>query len=304
MKLSVLFARYLYQQKELNLPGIGSFTIDPKIPIPEPSDKQFSEYIQQIKFVQKPVSKPDDSFIDFIRVQTGKIRPLAESDLDSFLSDGKILLNIGKPFHFEGIGSLMKTRDGKYEFTPGIPLSGKADAFTADKITDKKVENASPVEQGYEDDGGSSKKTLITLSILIGLIAVVWGGYYLYNRNTPDQIENNTPVTPVETPDTNSSLLATDTTTIIPGADTTIVSSTPTSAAGTYKFIIESTNSKARALKRYNQLKSYYIKVDMDANADSTSFKLYFNLPASPSDTSRIKDSLGRMYARKVIVEQ
>ena len=82
------------------------FTIDPAIMVPDIADKDFPDFLQQIQYVQKPVSAPDEEFIDFIRRETGKIKPLAESDLDSFLSDGKILLNIDKPFHIEGIGSL------------------------------------------------------------------------------------------------------------------------------------------------------------------------------------------------------
>ncbi|MEO8584037.1 MAG: hypothetical protein ABI415_09590, partial [Flavitalea sp.] len=119
MKLSSLFAKYLYLKKELNLPGIGVFSLDPSIIIPEATEKNATDFIQQIKYVQNPVSGADEAFINFIRAETGKIRPLAVSDLDSFLTDGKILLNIGKPFQLEGIGSLLKTKTGVYEFTPG-----------------------------------------------------------------------------------------------------------------------------------------------------------------------------------------
>ena len=72
------------------------------------TEKNATDFVQHIKFTQQPVAAADDTFIDFIRTETGKIRPLAISDLESYLADGKILLNIGKPFQLEGIGSLIK----------------------------------------------------------------------------------------------------------------------------------------------------------------------------------------------------
>ncbi|MBO9573100.1 MAG: hypothetical protein J7497_12990, partial [Chitinophagaceae bacterium] len=122
MKLSALFAKYLYQHRQLSLPGIGVFSIDPTVTIPEVTDKLFPDFLQQIRFQQKNITAADEGFINFIRTETGKIKPLAESDLDSFLSDGKILLNIGKPFHIEGIGSLQKNKEGQLEFKAGEPV--------------------------------------------------------------------------------------------------------------------------------------------------------------------------------------
>ena len=121
LKLSSLFSKYLYQEKKLRLPGLGEFTLDPSLTVPDINDKFFGDFLQNIRFNPVQITSPDEHFINFIRTETGKIKPLAESDLDSFLSDGKILLNIGKPFHIEGIGSLQKTREGQLEFHPGEP---------------------------------------------------------------------------------------------------------------------------------------------------------------------------------------
>ncbi|MBC7849032.1 MAG: hypothetical protein H7Y31_04820, partial [Chitinophagaceae bacterium] len=127
MKISGLLAHFLYEHKLLNLPGIGQFVIDKAVAIPEPSDKNFADFLQQVKFNQKQVLRPDDELIDYIRLKTGKIKPLAESDLDSFVSEGKILLNIGKPMYIEGIGSLHKNKDGKFEFSHGQPMTERTE---------------------------------------------------------------------------------------------------------------------------------------------------------------------------------
>lgn len=308
MKLSGLFSKYLYQNKELNLPGIGSFSIDPSIHVPEPSDKNYLEFVQNIKFVQKPVLKPDEEFIDFIRVQTGKIRPLAESDLESFISDGKVLLNIGKPFYFEGIGSIQKNRMEKYEFIPGLPLIDKLASTSGDKPQQVAEVDRRITREDYDrtEDTNGLRKGLVIIAILVGLIAVMWGGYVMYNRNNDSaSSETVTDQSTIPAPELFADSSPVNTT------DTNLVS-TPVDPApatetseGNYKYIIETTPNKTRAIKRYTQLKSYLLDIRMDVAADSSMFKLYFAIPSGLSDTTRIKDSLKRMYnTRMVVVER
>lgn len=111
MKISVLVAQYFYQNKRLNLPGIGTFFLDVAVDV-QNIDKGSRDLLDHIHFAQKAITRPDEELIDFIRKHTGKIRPLAESDLETFVADGKLMLNIGKPFHIEGIGTLQKTAKG------------------------------------------------------------------------------------------------------------------------------------------------------------------------------------------------
>jgi len=73
------------------------------------------------------------------------------------------------------------------------------------------------------------------------------------------------------------------------------------SPMGGYKFIFESTGKKARALKRYDQLKgvsvlkNYNNKVMLET-PDSVSFKLYTIVPCPAADTSFVKDQLNAWY--------
>ena len=85
---------------------------------------------------------------------------------------------------------------------------------------------------------------------------------------------------------------------------TTAITTAPAPTSGTYKFIIERTFNKGRALRRYNQLTADLIPIKME-KPDSSLFKLYFVLPSTPSDTSHIRDSLKNWYGRRVVyVEQ
>jgi hypothetical protein len=291
LKLSSLFSKYLYQEKTLRLPGIGEFTLDPSITVPDVSDKLFADFLQNIRFDQIQITAPDEQFINYIRTETGKIKPLAESDLDSFLSDGKILLNIGKPFYIEGIGSLQKTREGILDFKAGEPQQHKMEPHAAE--TEAAVERSKTFYLDTTVRGTGARKVMLALGAIAGIVIVIWGGYVLYNRNSKPAIEERATVeaTPLHT-------------------DSTRISAMPdsfqrnnadsTQQAGTYKFIIERTVNKARALRRYNQLIENLTPIKMETK-DSTLFKLYFVLPATPADTARIRDSLKIWYGRKAV---
>jgi hypothetical protein len=298
LKLASTFAKYLYQHKVLNLPGIGVFSIDPSLPVPEPSDKSVHDFVQQIHFVQKPVAKPDEAFIDFIRTQTGKIRPLAESDLESYLADGKILLNIGKPFYFEGIGSLHKNRQGTYDFIPGEPLIDRLEVVKEDRTaTEGEHRTSQQIARAHNED---LRKVFIGLAVILGLAAIIWGGYLIYNKSRRSAAAT-VPDTTAQADTTNSILSKPDSA----AAKKDTANFLTASATPTYKFIIETTFNKNRALRRYEQLKSYMLDVRMDATPDSSMFKIYFQFPAQPADTNHIKDSLVKFYnARKVVIEQ
>jgi hypothetical protein len=60
LKLSSVFAQYLYQNKKMNLPGIGTFEIDPSIPLPDSSDKNATKMhptLNNISALQKGPSR-------------------------------------------------------------------------------------------------------------------------------------------------------------------------------------------------------------------------------------------------------
>lgn len=291
MKLSSLFSKYLYQEKKLRLPGIGEFTLDPSISIPDVNDKLFADFLQNISFSQQSISAPDEHFINFIRTETGKIKPLAESDLDSFLSDGKILLNIGKPFMIEGIGSLQKTREGLLEFKPGEPLQHKMEPHIAEDEVHKEKSKSFYLETNVQGTG--ARKLLIALGAIAGIIIVIWGGYILYNRNSSpsEHSPEKVSIAPVQT----------DSSAISAMPDSFQRSETDSIQNGTYKFIIERTDNKGRAMRRYNQLLQHFAPIKLETMDDSTLFKLYFLIPATPGDTARIRDSLKSWYGRKIV---
>lgn len=301
MKLSAVFARYLYQHKTLHLPGIGVFSINQTTTVPDQTDKNYSEFSQQIRFEQKSVTTADEALINFIRTETGKIKPLAESDLESFLSDGKILLNIGKPFYLEGIGSLMKGKNGVFQFTPGNLQTPKLEGFYNETSHDNQVKKKPAYTDGSVQ-GGASRKLLIAAAAIGGVILIVWGGYSLYNRNVANNGAEPMPgavsTAPVDTP-SRANIILDSVKKIIDSSKAGL----PQGTTGNYRFVIERTANKVRALKRFQQLKDNRADIKMET-ADSVLFSLYLSIPATPADTARIRDSLKTWYARKQVFVQ
>ena len=119
LKIPLLLVEYLYKNRKMALPGLGIFTLDKSVVLPEENDRTLLSMPNAVQFQNANIAAADKELISFICENTGKIKPLAISDLDSYLNLGTEMLNIGKPFHLEGIGTITKNRSGKFDFTPG-----------------------------------------------------------------------------------------------------------------------------------------------------------------------------------------
>lgn len=302
MKVAPLLAEFFYTNKRLDLPGIGSFQLDPAV-VTDPDQNKPGRNIpdEAISFTTNTAVKESTELISYIASATGKIKALAAADLESHLELARQFLNIGKPFLFEGIGSLTKTQSGQYSFTPGIIIPEKANP--------RAIRETQVQEDESEQSGGfrsifysrkaktGNRKILIIGLLLAGIVLAVWGGYKVYKKTTakskPELQETEQPgITTNEQVPVNN-VTAPDTTT----KQTTPATNNPppvVTAPGTYKFVVE-TADKARGLARYSRLKNYGIAINMETR-DSAVFKLYFMLPASVADTTRLIDSLRRLY--------
>jgi hypothetical protein len=302
VKLPLLLSHYLREHKLLRLPGLGSLHYSgPQTNIDgEPTLNQ-----SDVRFEQVQVKEADEALIDYIKQHTGKIKPLATADLESYIESGLQLLNIGRPFYMDGIGSLQKT-NGSVEFIARELTVNRKEEISTQK-TSGKTSNKNDQDkkrsvfddEKYNTSSASPLQKIVVAALIVGGLAiVVLGGYYLYNQNKGEAVLQE--IKPG--PQTDSLNILHDSIPK-PAADTsnnTNTASYASSNAGSFKFILETTNSKKRALKRYNQLKYSNLKLE---TVDSTAFKLYFVIPATVRDTTRIKDSLNRYYASKVKIE-
>jgi hypothetical protein len=322
LKISVLVAQYFYQNKRLNLPGIGTFFLDVAVDV-QNIDKGSRDLLDHIHFAQKAITRPDEELIDFIRKHTGKIRPLAESDLETFVADGKLMLNIGKPFHIEGIGTLQKNREGIYEFAPGQPVVQRLESplslTNAEHLEDRPKRKSVFDEDPNEARNAQIRRVAIIIGAVIGIGIIVWGGYSLFSskvkdpktvtaastgnsedtqQQTSEYLSNlNDPKKQLENVINKDSVLLNEVNGVDTGktASATSVPTTAPVATGPqkmYKYVLQTTRSRTTAEGMLNRLKP---KVQLET-VDSTLFKIVISLPGTPADTTRIKDSLRYWY--------
>lgn len=310
MKIAHLLGQYLLQNKKMQLQGLGEFTMENFYDNPFEHEKGKIRIPENtIRFTHDKKCKEDLGLIEFISKSTGKIKPLAFSDLEDFLNIGKQLLNVSKQFYIEGLGTLVLDAHGNLSFSQGGELvpAALAEDFNAKKIKEVK-EDTSGIS--FTDDyasassGNSSRKVLITIAILVGLAIIGWVAYYFYNQWQDSKNASTVPqdIQPVLTP-TNTQ--AADTTLANKGADTLkTTSATPVSdsAASSYNVIIE-TSGKNRALKRHQDLLDMGYSVKL-ATSDSVTFQIYTSINGPLADTARVRDSIARFFGRRVIIDR
>jgi hypothetical protein len=308
LKLPLLLAEFLYERKKLSLPGIGIFTLINSKAFRDDSEKKQNEFIPEVEFENAEVNSPDDDLIEYIKKNTGKIKPLALADLDSYITLGKQMINIGNPFYIDGVGTLTKNKEGKYAF-----VAGQHEATGSEKPKTNKEERTAKKQSMFDEDHeyykaqkNTGKKIMLALAVAGGLAIVAWGGYKLYEKNTSSEKNEALVSVPV-----NDSAITDTQRASGPAVDSSKIKnkeikqqelSATKVDSFQYKFIILQTDNKYKALKRYNQLLSYLLKIKMQTR-DSLYFKLYFAFPAVAKDTLHIKDSLNLVYATHTTIE-
>ena len=284
MKLSPLLSQFLFSNKLLPLSGIGRFKLD---------DSGI------LTFEQDASVKEDISLVNYIVEQTGKMKSLVSADLDSHLELARQFLNIGKPYLFEGIGTLSKNKFGIYDFTQiNSSAEKKENAGEGRDITSTTENSFTEYEEMFSPKKPKTltvKKVTTWVIAIAGLSLAVFGGYLVYTKTKKgakitksEEIKTQSPSTGL--PNTKDSVVRSTT--------NIVAASNPSGSLVTmYRFVIEKA-AKARAFYRYNKLRKDLINVQMDTK-DSVLFKLYFLLPSAPADTARKRDSLQRLYSTR-----
>ncbi len=297
--LSVKFddqlAAYLYETRSLKLEGIGTFTLDPKVSVPGAEDKEVYYPIEGLSFVYNPKSTTDEDLIVFLVKKLHKIEPLIRSDLESYLSNIKQFVNIGKPYTIVGVGTLSKDNYGTYEFTPGNFLPAKEEL-------DPKRENA---EHNYPVRSQSNAgRVLVVIVIVIAALAALGGiGWGISNfmssqRAQQPQNENQQGIldTLMQPADTFS----------IPKPALQTSKPAPVATQLVQKQVIQQDirwclkppGLRERALARTSQLNTYGNRARFDTVyiGDSLRYRLYIPMRLPVSDTVRARTRLPNFW--------
>jgi hypothetical protein len=301
MKISDLLCQYLYQTRELVLEGFGVFRLDPSV---NPTEAKEQEQVYQgITFENDPKLKTPAPFVDFLILHSGKMKPLAISDLEAFLTTGKELLNIGKPLILNGIGTLTRIRNQYLEFTPGpfipIRLEPLEHPFRERVATsEEELFRSEDVPGGVNTS--RNRRTLLIVAVVLLVLLGGWGVYHFLIQKKSSAAD--TQIQPAEAPTAQKDTTAgaVSSTEAGPAAKP---DSIPASGTGpvTFRILVRTYEDQASAQRRFDSLKTWGHNVAM-VKEDSTHYSIIMPFSVPLSDTTAVKDSLTDFVGRKVTV--
>ena len=296
MKIEHLLVQHFYSAKQVTLQGIGTFSLSPDFVMPSENDKDLSIPADAITFSYNQKAAEDDALITYIVQQTRKIKPLASSDLESYIMLASQFLNIGKPFIIDGIGVLEKNQSGEYQFTQqGLYLNAKAENAPV-QIKEKSDEDISFASKAKPN--GNNKKILMLLASFLALGVIIWGAWYFLTKKkdtvVTEKIEPAPPV--IQQPDTTKLT--------VQQKPDSITAKPVTPADGySFKIVIKNYPSLLTAQKAYDRLTSYGHKLLL-YTADSVTYKLAMPFTKPLSDTSFVRDSVrNKLFGGKPYIE-
>lgn len=297
MKIQELLAQYLYKEKSLTLPGLGHFTLDPAVSLTDTKEQVWPD--AAITFAMERQAKMPDELLVFLVQQTGKMKPLALSDLESYIETGLQLINIGKPFLIKGIGSLTKNQTGELQFEQGNPVLEKIDSINTDHVRDRTVlaEGETEIDFSHEEQK-NSKKPILILGSIIALALVGWAVWLaMPKKEAASVITENEQVAvdmPASTTDTVAVTVKDSTHVVTP--DSAAVPAP--SATGTFRLQVDAYKTLAAAENRVVKLKlrGFDVRAEMK---DSSRYIVVLQVNRPLSDSAYVIDSLRKNYLWK-----
>jgi hypothetical protein len=302
MKVEQLIVSYLTLHKRVGIQSIGHFIYEGTAS--ESSETQQNDLsANRVQFVCNKQEPNDEGLIAFILQETGKIKPLATSDLESFSILGQQFLNIGKPMSIRTLGYLTKNQIGEYVFTQGDFIPERQELNRENKQTQslkKNKDTPSRIDFGsFKKKKEYSKKwiPILIIVILIGLMGLVVFIFSRYNNSEkPLETENkeaavaptNTKPAAIAKTDTTSSL--TKDSTLLPQNNVFFV------VVRTYSDSL----SAQRGFIRLNVLP--FGKEIKLINIDSSHYQIALPVKGNIADSIRIKDSVKAIFGKIAFV--
>jgi len=278
VKIEHYVVQFLYTSKKVTLQGIGTFTLDPSVLLPTENEKEkdivLPENAFQFSFNLKATE--DTQLVNYIVQHTGKMFPLASSDLDSYITLAKQFLNIGKPLVIEGVGTIQKNQQGDYQFIPGHFITPKIDDIPK-QLREKRDESISfetPIKVNYSKR--NLKFALAAVLLLFGFAV-----FFLIYENISDSQS------------VSSEKIAISDSMRLKSMDSAKVANINSNDkdSSSFKIILKKYPSYEELKTAYNKLTSYGHKLII-IKLDSSNYELAIPFKTPLSDTLRAKDSL------------
>lgn len=309
---------FLLKNEYCFLPGIGSLYIEKRPAVYNKETEKMAAPKYEVLYRQDGGSI-DDSFANFIATNERISIAHASNHLKDFCAAAKVDLKEGKSVAIPGIGSLKIINNQiQFEKDAGLQIEGKAIPYfrNSDTVNAKKEEAISNIiertsfrepKANEEIEYKAPSVNWGKISALIAIaVVLIGGGIYLFmnlNKNNAapaaapaiDTVSNEAEINPPVTEpvaDTNQRVTR----------DTNTVAATQAvSANGTiqYKVALNSYPTRKGAEGRVAKLKSFgHPEVELLAK-DSSTYYVIIRITSPAADTTRILDSLRRLYNPK-----
>lgn len=304
MTFEQILVKYLYQTKKVTLLGMGTITLESEVPDNDFINKNKQTRIEKLSLDFNAKAGHDEGFIAFYCTERGKISSLAKSDIDSSLQLVRQMLNIGKSYEIEGLGSIEKQNNGTLVLHAGYFAVPYADNFPKPgRLKEREVvpQNWHKTDAQLPSISPVTKRILVGVGIGILALAGLWFAWSRFQNSKAATTEAE--VTLVDTVVNNGRVASIDTV-LAPSPDTS--STTPVTALDSnvvyaWKAYIRTYSSGAAAIKGF----TFFSKTKNPAIIDSTQpnvYKLYVLLSSSVADTTYKLDSMRKWYASKVVL--
>ena len=289
MRIEQLIVQHLYKTKKVSLEGIGFIYLNPSVVLPAEGEKDFTMPENAFTFEYNLKATQDLSLIDFIVEQTKKIKPLATSDLESFLILAKQFLNIGKPLVIEGVGTIQKSQGGDYEFKSGIFITSKIDDYPK-QLKEKTDDNVSFESESKPNN--SRRNLMIAFSLFVTALVGLSIYYFIFSKRnvTTEPLTNQVMVAPKDSLQIDTSLSKKiDSSTLAAPATVIKIDS------NSFKIILKDYPNLSAAKTAFGKLEEYGHKVII-ISKDSPVYKIAMPFARPLSDTTKVKDSIRKFF--------
>lgn len=242
-----------------------------------------------LEFVVDYNAPADDLLTTEIALSCGKLKALAFADLETFIINGKQMMNISKPFIIDRIGILERNYKGEISFTPISYPSGNTQKGKKYEPTVEEVRFDDNYLLKFRQFKTQYKKLLTSAAGVLVLILFFWFGYRFF-RNPSLDIAVPTAAATTSFVDSEKPIREV----VQPEA---VISSVDSF------FIVVEKATKKRADIRFADLKKWGHNVQIKTE-DSINYSLRLPINAPLSDSTIHRDSLARFFGRRVWVER
>ncbi len=302
MDIAKYIGLFLIKNEYCYLPGIGNLEIRKKPAQYNRETQEMSAPEHEILF-RPTIGSIDDSFANFIATNERISIAHAANAIKDFCSRAKQDLAEGRDLQVPGIGRFTGHGPSLQFFTdPSLQIQAKAIPYfkNSTRAESQKEKAISEIYQATEFREPKADEEIILQAPQVNwgkivmlsaiVLIVIIAGIFIYNYAKGD----GTAATPV----VDSPQVAEQPATPAPAVDTNTTPAANVADAGSvmsYKVILQQYPTQAQAEKRVAQLKSYGNNVEM-ASADSVTFYIVMPMSTPAADTSRIVDSLKRVF--------